>query len=109
MATDLSFVEYVADQTQLGDQLTYKKMFGEYALYLNGKVVALVCDNTLFVKPMASTDALTAKLARNPPYPGAKPHVVADSLLDDSGRLSELLCATEKGLPAPKVRKKRKK
>ena len=31
MATDLSFVEYVTDQAQLGDRLTHKKMFGEYA------------------------------------------------------------------------------
>lgn len=109
MGTDLSFVEYVADQAQLGGQLTYKKMFGEYALYLNGKVVALVCDNSLFVKPAASTDALTVSLARNPPYPGAKLHVVADALLDEPEQLGELLLATEKSLPTPKARKRRKK
>ncbi len=27
-----------------------RKMFGEYALYVDGKVVALVCDDHLFVK-----------------------------------------------------------
>jgi hypothetical protein len=31
---------------------------GEYAIYCNGKVVALVCDNQLFVKPTeAAQDA----------------------------------------------------
>lgn len=110
MATDLSFVEYVADQARLGDRLTYKKMFGEYGLYLGGKVVALACDNSLFVKPMASTDSLTASLTRSPPYPGAKPHVVADALLDEPEQLRKLLLATENGLPAPKAKapKKRK-
>jgi TfoX/Sxy family transcriptional regulator of competence genes len=110
MATDLSFVEYVADQAQLGDGLTVKKMFGEYALYLDGKVVALACDNSLFVKPVDSTDTLTASLTRSSPYPGAKPHVVADALLDEPEQLRKLLLATAKALPAPKAKapKKRK-
>ena len=110
MATDLSFVEYVTDQAQLGDRLTHKKMFGEYALYLGGKVVALACDNSLFVKPVASTDTLTASLPQSSPYPGAKPHVVADALLDEPEQLCKLLLATEKALPVPKAKtpKKRK-
>lgn len=109
MATDLSFVEYVADQAQLGDRLTYKKMFGEYGLYLGGKVVALACDNSLFVKPVASTNTLTATLARSSPYPGAKPHVVADALLDEPEQLCKLLLATEKALPAPKAKAPKKR
>ena len=28
-------------------------MLGEYVIYCNNKVVALVCDNKLFVKPTA--------------------------------------------------------
>jgi len=110
MATDLSFVEYVTDQVQLGDRLTHKKMFGEYALYLGGKVVALACDNSLFVKPVASTNALTASLPQSSPYPGAKSHVVADALLDEPEQLCKLLLATEKALPVPKAKtpKKRK-
>lgn len=109
MTTDLSFVEYITDRVQLGDRLTHKKMFGEYVLYLGGKVVALACDNSLLVKPAASTDTLTAGLPRSSPYPGAKPHVVADALLDEPEQLSELLLATERALhvtmaKAPKKR-----
>lgn len=109
MATDLSFVEYVVDQAHLGDRLTTKKMFGEYALYLDGKVVALACDNSLFVKPVAQTDALTAGLTLSSPYPGAKPHVVADALLDEPEQLCKLLLATEKALPAPKTKAPKKR
>jgi len=47
MGSDLSFVEYVTDQISEECGVSYKKMFGEYALYSNGKVVALVCDNQL--------------------------------------------------------------
>ena len=51
MATDLSFVEYVREQAGLEHRLTHRKMFGEYALYLEGRVVAFVCDNQVFIKP----------------------------------------------------------
>lgn len=54
MATDLDFVEFVADQIDDVCRTSYRKMFGEYALYSNGKVIALVCDNQLFGKPTGS-------------------------------------------------------
>lgn len=37
-------VRYILDQAGLGDRLTSRKMFGEYALYLDGKVVARRCS-----------------------------------------------------------------
>ncbi len=54
MASDLTFVEFVTDQIDGSREMSYRKMFGEYALYSKGKVLALVCDDQLFVKP---TDA----------------------------------------------------
>ena len=53
MASDLSFVEYAAGQMHAAGAITFRKMFGEFALYCDGKVVALVCDNQLFVKSTA--------------------------------------------------------
>ena len=49
MASELSFMEYVADQIGAAGQVSYRKMFGEYAVYCDGKVVALVCDNQFFL------------------------------------------------------------
>ncbi len=109
MATDLSFIEYVADQSQLRDRLTHKKLFGEYALYLDGKVIAFACDNSLFVKPAAATRPLTANLPQRPPYPDAKPYPVADELLDEPDQLRDLLLATEHAMPPPKPRALRKR
>lgn len=108
MATDPSFLEYVADQSQLRDRLTHKKLFGEYALYVDGKVVAFACDNSLFVKPAAATRPMTADLPQRPPYPQARPYPVADELLDEPDRLRELLLATWRAMPAPKSRAPRK-
>ena len=105
MATDNDFVEHVAEQAGLGPELTFKKMFGEYGVYLGGKVIAFACENSLFLKATDATAALTAALPRRPPYPGAKPYPVADELLDDPDALKALLQATASALPLPKPRK----
>jgi TfoX/Sxy family transcriptional regulator of competence genes len=103
MATDMSFVEYVMEQSGLRERITHKKMFGEYGIYIDGKVVAFACDNSLFVKTADATAAMTADLPRRPPYPVAKPYPVADELLDDSDRLQALLIATAAAMPEPKI------
>ena len=108
MATTLEFVEYVHEQSGLGQGLTYKKMFGEYALYVKGKVVALACDNSLYIKPTQATQELSNTFATRSPYPGAKPHIVADELLDDSDKLKKLLLETASALPALKSKPAKK-
>lgn len=110
MATTVEFVEYVHEQSGLGSALVYKKMFGEYALYVDGKVVALACDNSLYVKPTRAVEELALSLEMRAPYRGAKPHVVVDELLDDGERLKTILLATASALPVPcpKPAKKRR-
>ncbi len=44
MASDKSFVEFIADQAGDAGDVTFRKMFGDYALYCNDKVVALICE-----------------------------------------------------------------
>src|SRR5687767_1614555 len=106
MATDAGYLDYVVEQAGLGAALTHKKMFGEYALYLDGKVVAFVCDNQLFVKPTAAGRALLDEVVEQAPYPGGKPHLLIDEGLDDRALLQRLLRATAQALPAPKPAKK---
>lgn len=109
MATTLEFIEYVHEQSGLGAALSYKKMFGEYALYIDAKVVALACDNSLYIKTTEATRQLAATCPAQPPYPGAKPHLVVDELLDDSEHLKQILLDTAAVLPAPRPKPKRKK
>jgi TfoX/Sxy family transcriptional regulator of competence genes len=105
MATEPGFLDYIAEQAGLGARLSHKKMFGEYALYVDGKVVAFACDNSLFVKPSAAVDAVAPELPKGPPYPVAKDHIVADALLDEPERLRRLLLETSVLMPAPKPKK----
>ena len=102
MASDLSFVEYVRDQMHGAGAVTFKKMFGEYALYIDEKIVALVCDNQLFVKPTAAGRALLHAVTEASPYPGAKPQLLITEQLDDRQFVAELMRATAAELPAPK-------
>ena len=102
MASDADFVEYVCAQVGLGGELTYKKMFGEYALYLNGKVVAFVCDNQLYVKPTAEGRAVLGRVSEHSPFPVAKPHFRIDDELDQRELLQRLLRATALALPTPR-------
>ena len=107
MASSPEFVQYVCGQAAALAGLSYRKMFGEYALYLHGKVVALVCDDQLFVKPTAAGRALLEHPAEASPFPGAKPHFLIDEQLEDQELIVRLLRATESEVPAPKQKKPR--
>lgn len=104
MATDPQFVEYLCEQARLGSALTYKKMFGEYALYLDDKVIALVCDNQLFVKPTVAGRQILGEVAEHPPYPGAKPYFRLGDEIDDDECLRRLFKVTAQALPPPKTK-----
>lgn len=106
MATERSFVDYVTEVAGLGSRLTHKKLFGEYALYLDGKVVAFACDNSLFIKPSRAVETLAPGLPKGPPYPEAKDYPIADELLDDPEALRRLIEETAALMPLPKPRKK---
>lgn len=105
MASDLEFVEYACDQLGGAGHISYRKMFGEAAVYCQGKVVALICDNRLFVKPTHAGRALIGKPVEGPPYPGAKPHFLIEERLDDRDWLADLIRATYAELPEPKPKK----
>lgn len=109
MASDIGFVEYVIEQSQLGARVGHKRLFGEFALYLNEKVVAFVCDNSLFLKNTRAAAQLAPNCPMQPPYPMAKPHPMANALLDEPDLLRQVLLAIEAELPVPKPRAKRPK
>lgn len=110
MASHASFVEYVCDQMSGAGRVSFKKMFGEYAVYCDDKVVALVCDDQLFVKPTAAGRAHLGSVVEAPPYPGAKPYFLIDGQLEEPQLVSKLiaLTASELPLPSPKKPKSRK-
>ncbi len=107
MASDLSFVEFVVDQIENAGVITFRKMFGEYAVYCDGKVVALICDNQLFIKPTEAGRSFIGDVVEAPAYPGAKLSFLIGDKLEDREWLSQLIRVTVKELPEPKPKKKK--
>lgn len=107
MATDPSLVEYILDQLAGLKSVTAKKMFGEYALYKDAKVVGLICNDTLFIKKTAGGQEYVGRdYTEGVAYPGAKPSIQIDAeKIEDRVWLSELIKITFDELPEPKKRK----
>lgn len=104
MASNPEFVQYIADQLTDAGEITYRKMFGEYGMYCDGKIFALVCDNQLFVKITETGRQMAPDLETAPPYEGAKPYFLIEDV-DNRTFLNKFVTATCGELPAPKPKK----
>ncbi len=81
-------------------------MFGEYALYADGRVVALVCDDHLYVKILPASKDLEAVCEKGEPYPGAKLHyIVEEEQLSQLEQFPNILFEIAASLPIKKKRK----
>lgn len=108
MDSSLEFVQYAVDQMRDAGEITYKKMFGEYGVYCDGKIVALVCDNQLFIKVTEAGKKLCPDFEEAAPYEGAKPYLLVENI-DDRELVAKLTAETARELPMPKPKKKREK
>lgn len=104
MASRIEFVEFAIDQMGLAGSITYRKMFGDYGVYCDGKFFALICDDQLFIKITDPVLNKYPKLQQAPPYDGAKKHFLIEDL-DDRQWLSDFVSMTCQALPIPKPKK----
>lgn len=110
MATQKETIDFILQKLGHDKSFSARAMFGEYALYAKGKVVALVCDNQLFVKILPASIELEAICEKSAPYPGAKPHyVIEEGQLSTLDSLRDILLAISDALPVKKKSKKTKK
>jgi len=110
MASSADTLAFLLDQLHGLPGVTQRRMFGEYCLYLDGKPVAFLCDDQLFVKPTEAGRVLAGEVVDGFPYPGARAHLlIGADLWEDGERLQALLRATAAALPPPKPRKPRRK
>lgn len=106
MASNLDFILYVCEQVEAAGVISYKKMFGEYMVYVDARPILLICDNTVFVKILPETTSiLTDSNPKGYPYNGAKQHYVLD--IDDRDKAEEVCVALKQVTPLP-VKKKKK-
>jgi DNA transformation protein len=103
MATQKETVEFILEKLGHPARFSTRAMFGEYALYADGKVVAFVCDDMLYVKILPASQALEAKCEKGAPYPGAKPYyLVEETQLSKLENLPAILFAIAKAVPDKK-------
>jgi TfoX/Sxy family transcriptional regulator of competence genes len=105
MSSDESLVKFIVEQIENVGVVHYKKMFGEYAIYSDQKIVALVCDDKLFVKPTEAGRLFIGDVIEAPPYPNAKLCFLIEDKFEDKEWISSLISITAKELPAPKPKK----
>lgn len=103
MASKKETIELIASKMSGAGLITFKKMFGEYALYVNGKVIAFVCDDALFIKPTQEAKDFYPDYEEAPAYPGSKMYMlISEDKWEDSEFMSELASITYNALPAAK-------
>lgn len=106
MSSKQETVDIILKQMAAAGEVSVRKMFGEFGIYCDGKMVASVCNDQLFVKPTASGRAFIGEVVEASPYPGAKPSfLISSKQYMDFAWLSELIRMTAKELPLPKKKK----
>ena len=104
MASSLSYVEFLMEQLSGAGTITFRRMFGEYGLYCDGKYFACVCDDRLLVKITPAGEALLPDCPRGVPYEGGGEMLLPD--VEDRETLTALTRAICAALPEKKPRKK---
>lgn len=110
MSSDKDFVEFIIEQIKDAGFINCRKMFGDYAIYSDGKVFALVCDNQLFIKPTkAGREYVGEDIDEAPPFVGAKNWFLVGDRFEDCDWFSGLVRVTANELPPPKMKKRKLK
>lgn len=109
MSTHKEFAEYILKNLHPSEKFKTRAMFGEYALYANNKVVALICDDMLYIKITPESSELEAVCEKDTPYKGAKLHyAIEEDQISHIEGLSSILLDIAKNREAPTPKKKTK-
>ena len=105
MASSKEYADFIIEQLAGLDEITARKMMGEYILYYRDKIIGGIYDNRFLVKP---TDSARAKMPDAPlelPYEGAKPMLLVDNV-ENRDFLKELVLAMYEELPESNKKRK---
>jgi hypothetical protein len=110
MATQKETVEFILEKLRGPARFTVRAMFGEYALYADGKVAGLVCDDLLYIKILPASYELEGVCEKGHPFPGARLHYLVDEgQLSTIENLPGILVSVANAAPEKKKKSVRKK
>ena len=102
MASTIDYKVFVLEQLNLLDNITFKKMMGEYLLYYNGILFGGVYDNRLLVKKVESNGKYN--MEESIPYEGGRPMYLVEEL-DNKEVLKNIVVDTCKVLLIKLIKK----
>lgn len=100
MSSSFDFVQFVLDQIDGCFPKRHRMMFGEYAVYVNGKPIILICDNTVYVKAIEELEPLLKDARKGYPYEGAKLRYILDP--DNRALFNDAIQILERQTPPPR-------
>lgn len=104
MATTKEYIDFVCEQIKAVGKIRYKKLFGEYMVYIDKKPILLVCDDTVYVKKSDCIKDIMQNAESGFPYKGAKEHYILD--MENTDLSTEVLEVLKKFIPIPKSNNK---
>ena len=105
MPSSEEYREYVLELLSGLEEVSYRKMMGEYVLYYRSKVVGGIYDDRFLLKVTPASERLLPEAPRAIPYEGAKEMLLVE--IEDRDALCDVVDAMWEELPAPKQRKKK--
>lgn len=104
MACNTDFIEFVCDILRPLGEIRYRKMMGDYVIYVNGKCVITACDNIAYIKKHPCIAELMQDAESGFPYKGAKEAYILN--LNDQRKVCTVIDRLWQTLPFPKSKKK---
>lgn len=106
MTSKQSTVDFILEQLKSDHDIRARKMFGDYALYCDGKVVGLICDDQLYIKYTDPGKKLAeGRFVKGYAYAGARESMNVSGEVEDRDFLCALVEVTANSLPHPKSKK----
>ena len=99
MATTKNYKNFILEQLNTLDNITYKPMMGEYLLYYDGILFGGIYDDRLLVKIVDSNEKYN--MYESIPYDGAKAMYFVDSV-DNQEKLRDIVLSTCEDLKSNK-------
>lgn len=105
MATSKEYYDYVMEQLLKIPGISSRKMMGEYCIYYYDKVISLLCDNQLLLKPTESVLRQFPDADREYPYEGSNSLMVVVDDIENIEVLETVFIQMYEELPNPKRKK----
>ncbi|MEN9782543.1 MAG: hypothetical protein RL208_696 [Pseudomonadota bacterium] len=110
MSSSENFLNYVLENLEsLYSSVKYRKMFGQYCLYIENKAICFICDDQLFIKFTQSgqhyLDQNAISLTKDYIFKGSKLHFLASDIIENHDILHNLINQSLKDIKVIKRKK----